>query len=55
MLTDIFKNMENLTINQDKAVIQILEKSDGSLLDETLTQELKNIENLRHDHKNHLV
>ena len=32
MLTDIFKNTENLLINMDKAVIQLLDKEDAALL-----------------------
>ncbi len=39
MLTDMFKNMENLLINMDKAVIQLLEKEDINMMmnDETFS------------------
>eukprot|EP00347_Sterkiella_histriomuscorum_P002523 403367825 len=56
MLTDMFKNMENLLINIDKAVIQILEKDENMLMmDESFNQEFKKIEKERQNHKKCLM
>lgn len=56
MLTDMFKNMENLLINIDKAVVQVLDKDDNMLMmDESFNQEFKKIERDRVNHKKCLI
>lgn len=57
MLTDMFKNMENLLINMDKAVIQLLEKEDINMMmnDETFANEFKKVEKERNQHKINLI
>lgn len=47
MLTDMFKNMEGLLINIDKAVVQVLDKDDGTLMDDSFSDSFRNVETLR--------
>jgi len=56
MLADMFKNMENLLINTDKAVITLLDKQEeGGMQDDSLVADFKQIERERLKHKNCLV
>ena len=51
MLTDMFKNMESLLINIDKAVIQVLDVDDNNvLMDESFNRDFKKIEKERQNH-----
>ena len=55
MMSDMYKNMENLLMNIDKAVIAILDKDENALVEETLASEFKGIEKERGKHRNNLV
>ena len=58
MLTDMFKNMENLLINIDKAVVQTLDKDHDHMIlnmDESFNLDFKKIENERTNHRHSLI